>query len=270
MPPERIARLRQELSGRARQPIPSGLVRLELAGEDCGWAAPAAVRCLTAGPAEFELRGEALRPAEVPGLDTGSAEGLTRLLARAAGRLRDHGLAPYWRDELLDVHSGQGRRIASIERGACRILGIATRSVHLNAFDRSGRLLAARRAAHKSTDPGLWDSLAGGMVAAGETDALALRREALEEAGLDTGGLALVQGSGDLIVRPVTEGLMIERFGVFDVALPPEFEPRNTDGEVSEFRPFTIAELIEALEAGEFTLEASLAAVEALQRRGLG
>jgi 8-oxo-dGTP pyrophosphatase MutT (NUDIX family) len=263
---DRLAALRKSLDARARQPIAAGLLRLVLGGSPCGWVEPAAAACLLADSTEFECDGGVLRPAGDPlGIDD-----CTALLGRAACRLRDNGLAPHWRNEQLDVLSDRGARLATIERGACRVLGITTYSVHLNAIDSMGRVVAARRALHKPSDPGLWDSLAGGMVAAGESLTMALQREAMEEAGLDMDRLVLAghgprQRRAYLVQRPVAEGLMIEQLAVFDVRLPEGFEPVNADGEVSAFHRFLISELLPALERGEFTLEASLATLEALQ-----
>jgi len=266
MQTDRLALLRHTLDARARQPIPAGLLRLALEGHACGWVDPAAADCLLAGSAEFVRHGSVLQPAR----DLLGFDDCTALLGRAARRLRERGLAPHWRDEQLDVLSDDGARLATIERGVCRILGITTHSVHLNAFDSMGRVVAARRAMHKPSDPGLWDSLAGGMVAAGETLDQALQRESMEEAGLDMAGLEMAglgprQRRGCLIQRPVAEGLMIEQLTVFDVRLPEGFEPVNADGEVSAFHRFPIVELLPALERGEFTLEASLTTLEALQ-----
>src|SRR5690606_1323182 len=70
------------------------------------------------------------------------------------------------------------------DRAAMRPLGMLTQAVHLSAWAPDGRLWIARRALDKPNDPGLWDTLAGGLVAAGEDCETALLRESREEAGL--------------------------------------------------------------------------------------
>jgi 8-oxo-dGTP pyrophosphatase MutT (NUDIX family) len=123
---------------------------------------------------------------------------------------------------------------------------------------------------HKPSDPGRWDNLAGGMVAAAEEDLGALAREAHEEAGLQLAGLVVVRGSGLPVQRMVAEGLMIETVQVFDVTLPEDYVPRNLDGEVAAFDRRSIAALLDAIERGDFTLEAALTTLDGLQRAILG
>ncbi len=260
---DRVARLQQSCLARANQPLPADRLRLMVAGLPCGWVDARSAACLARPPSPFTLDASQLRLA--PALE--EFDICSRALNEAATRLRDSGRLPGWRNEQLDVHADDGRRLATIERAACRALGIATRSVHLNAFTSNGELLAARRAAHKTSDPGRWDNLAGGMVAAGESDRQALAREAHEEAGLELDGLTLSQGAELRVQRPVAEGLMIETVQVFDVQLSGMYAPRNLDGEVAEFGIWPVDHLMDAIERGEFTLEASLATLDALARR---
>lgn len=56
--------------------------------------------------------------------------------------------------------------------------------VHLHVFDREGRLYLQRRPDWKDIQPGKWDTAVGGHVDYGENVEDALRREALEELGL--------------------------------------------------------------------------------------
>ncbi|MFN3564357.1 MAG: DUF4743 domain-containing protein [Burkholderiaceae bacterium] len=190
------------------------------------------------------------------------------LLADAAFRLRDEGLLQGWRDEQLDVRPlAGGAALATIERAACRPLGIATCAVHLNAFARNGALFVARRADDKPIDPGLWDNLVGGMVGAGETELDALAREAKDEAGLDLAALAPTRGGLLRERRPVREGYLIESVQVFDAVLPAGCEPRNEDGEVAAIELRDVADVLAAIERDEFTLEAALVTLDGLLRR---
>jgi 8-oxo-dGTP pyrophosphatase MutT (NUDIX family) len=192
----------------------------------------------------------------------------TALLAEAAHALRDAGLAPGWRDEPLDVRAApEAAPLATIERAACRPLGIPTVAVHMNGCLPDGRLWVARRAEHKMVDPGLWDNLVGGMVAAGESLERALEREAYEEAGLALATLQPRRGGLVHEARPVFEGYMVETVQVFDVLLPADFAPRNVDGEVAVFAALTPAELVDRIAAGVFTLEAGLVTLDHLLRR---
>ena len=67
-------------------------------------------------------------------------------LRRLALRLQTAGLAHVWRDELLRVCDLHGVPLASVERAAVRVLGIATRAVHLVGFDARGHVWLQQRA----------------------------------------------------------------------------------------------------------------------------
>jgi 8-oxo-dGTP pyrophosphatase MutT (NUDIX family) len=193
---------------------------------------------------------------------------LNDVLARLAVVLRDAGCLRGWRNELLDVY-GEGKRLAVIERAAVRPLGLLTKAVHLNAWSPDGKLWVARRADTKSTDPGLWDTLVGGLAGAGESLDVSLLRESNEEAGLEP--LHLHDRSELRVVlrmhRRLPEGYQVEDILVSDCVLHPSVQPRNLDGEVSEIRLASVAQVLELLEQNLFTLEAELVVLEGLQRR---
>lgn len=260
----RLQALQRRLLARADLPPPAGWIRVWLAGNAIGAASPEVARFLAAREPRCTLDERGLEFVD-DGLDFRDR---CALLADAAHRLRDAGLLHGWRDEQLDVRPlAGGAPLATIERAACRALGIATHAVHMNAFSADGRLYVARRSDHKPIDPGLWDNLVGGMVAAGESELQALAREAKEEADLDLAQLAPQRGGFVRERRPVREGYMVESVQVFDAELPPGLEPRNEDGEVAAIELRDIAEVLDAIERDEFTLEAALVTVDALLRR---
>jgi 8-oxo-dGTP pyrophosphatase MutT (NUDIX family) len=180
-------------------------------------------------------------------------------LAAIAVWLRAAGLAGRWRDELLAVVDAEERPIAAVERSAVRVLGLVTFAVHLVGFAADGRIWVQQRAFDKATDPGLWDTLMGGQVGAGETVETALVRETAEEAGLDVATLLdLKRGDRLTIRRPVDRGYMVEHLDVYRARLPAGVVPRNRDGEVERFECLDAGELEQRLARGDFTLEASL------------
>lgn len=193
-------------------------------------------------------------------------------LARIARWLHERGHTPRWRDELLAVTDQGGAVRARIERSAVRPLGIATRAVHLIAFTPRGEAWVQQRALNKATDPGLWDTLVGGLVAAGESDADALERETWEEAGLRVDDLrGLRRSDGMTVRRPVREGYMVEHIEVYEAVVPESLVPVNQDGEVARFECLAMAQLRQRLEADAFSGEAALilaACLERLRRAG--
>jgi 8-oxo-dGTP pyrophosphatase MutT (NUDIX family) len=230
---------------------------------NCGWVDTDTARCLLEPPSRFESNDGRLTLAP----DPHDPQARSEVLDWAARRLHQAGIVREWRSEQLDVCTDDGRRVATVERAACRALGIETRSVQLNAFRPDRSLVVARRAAHKLSDPNRWDNLAGGMIAAGERDHEALAREAYEEAGLRLAQLPVAHGSRLRVQRMVPEGLMIETVQVFDVQVLSDFVPTNLDGEVAAFQTWPVETAVEAIERGDFTLQSSLAILDALRRR---
>lgn len=189
-------------------------------------------------------------------------------LERIAHWLHAQGLTRRWRGELLPVADTSGRVLAAIERSAGRPLGIATRAVHLVAWTPRGEAWVQQRAHDKAPDPGRWDTLMGGLVAAGESDAEALERETWEEAGLRIEGLRALRRAGHVgIRRPVAEGYMVEHIEVYEAVVPEGVEPVNQDGEVARFERLAPDELLRRLAADAFTLEAGLMLAAGLERR---
>lgn len=263
--PEWLQRLALQLQRRAQPPLAQDRVPLLVGQTQIGTVEPRAARVLRdAGWCTFDPS----RPELV--VDDGSMDVAQRTsrLATAVHVLQAAGLVPGWRDEALDVRaSAHSAPLAVIERAACRPLGIATTAVHLNAYLDDDTLVVAQRALDKQIDPGAWDNLVGGMVPAGESLRMALLREAREEAGLRLDDHRLQTARWFELRRPVTEGLQAEVIHVFDVRLDPTDKLANQDGEVAMIEPRRVASVIDAIERGEFTLEAALATLESVMRR---
>ncbi len=168
-----------------------------------------------------------------------------------------------WRSEALAVRNALGQQVASAERGIFRLLGMGTRAVHLNARTHDSRLWLQQRAMNKATDPGLWDTLMGGMVAATDNLTQALRRETWEEAGIDLNQVQALHAGGHFVVqRPNSVdggvGYVVERIDWFEGLLPDALQPANQDGEVMQFARFNPGQLPNLLAQGLLTTDAAL------------
>lgn len=188
---------------------------------------------------------------------------LTGGLNRLAVALHRLGLAGAWRDEQLAVADAQGQVLGTVERAAVRPLGIVTRAVHLVGQTMDGRFWVQQRAFDKPNDPGLWDTLMGGMVSAEDTLATALVRETWEEAGLHLADLQAVRHGGRLrICRPARDGggagYVVEDIDWYHCTVPDGQVPVNQDGEVACFALMDGHALLQKMRGGEFTLEAAL------------
>jgi 8-oxo-dGTP pyrophosphatase MutT (NUDIX family) len=259
----RLARLNDDLLVHAQEAPPDGARPLEIAGRRCGWITEAARDALL-GTGLAETGEEAVRLA--PGLAPGPA--LDAALAKVAQTLHDAHCLRSWRNELLDVYAGDAR-LGAIERGAVRALGLPTRAVHLNGWTPDGRLWVARRALDKATDPGMWDTLVGGLVGSREDLDLALERECAEEAGLEP---LQLRGREPLrsvfrMRRRLPEGYQVEELLVSTCVLAADTRPTNRDGEVMEITALAVDDAIARIEAGDFTLEAALMIVDDIARR---
>lgn len=190
----------------------------------------------------------------------GDATAAMNALAQA---MRTARLTGPWRNEQLAVYGERDERIGTIERGVVRPLGIATRAVHLIGNAPDGRMWVQQRAFNKANNPGMWDTLMGGMVSAADTLAQALERETWEEAGLRIGDLHDVRLGGHVdFAQPAEEednaGYMRERIDWFAATVAQGMEPENQDGEVERFELWTTQQVQQRMVRGEFTPEAAL------------
>ncbi|AKQ57744.1 DUF4743 domain-containing protein [Bordetella hinzii] len=261
--PERLNRLSAALRDKALQPPPEHARPVYIAGQRCGWATLAACDALR-DSGLVRIEDDALRI--LPALGPGPA--LDAALAQVAQTLRDARCLRGWRDELLDITAGTAH-LGVIERAAMRPLGLLTVAVHLNAWTPDDRLWVARRALSKSTDPGMWDTLVGGLVGSGESFDRALVRECAEEAGLEPDQIGQ-RGPLRTVLRMqrrLPEGYQVEALLTSTCVLAEDTRPANRDGEVMEIATLEIPEVVDRIEAGEFTLEAALVILEDIQHR---
>ena len=122
---------------------------------------------------------------------------------------------------------------------------------------------------NKSNDPGLWDTLMGGMVSSADTIDTALSRETWEEAGLKLSQLQDLSRGGVLSIRkPAIDGngagYVVEEIDWYACIIPDGVVPANQDGEVAQFRLMQTDEVVAAMQRGEFTAEAALILVEVM------
>ena len=198
----------------------------------------------------------------------------TRALRDVALTLRAEGALPAWRDERYAIATELGAPpLAHLERGAARYFGVRTWAAHINGVVEDGatRMWFARRSASKAVDPGLWDNLVGGGIAAGFSVEQTVIKEAWEEAGIDEALARRARPAGTVqVVRPMFDGLQRETVYVHDLTLPETFVPDNRDGEAVEHRLVTLAEAAElvARDGGpdEVTIDASAVVLDYLLR----
>lgn len=198
--------------------------------------------------------------------------------------LRAAGLAPEPRGESIDVFFAGAdgpdfsRSACAVERSLCRAFGLWTRAVRATALlpgmtpaaalarPQAPALLLSRRNLRKRIGPGLWDSLAAGMVQAGEAPAEAMRREAFEEAGLAADAFSDAPAPHEARVeRAVPEGgFMSEATYEWRIVLAPGWRPESRDGEAAGFAPASAEALLALIERRAIMPEAAAAALRLL------
>lgn len=192
---------------------------------------------------------------------------LNALLQRVALALYEVGSIRHWRAETQTVRSSSGVACGELERSAFRPLGLTSQAIHLNAYTANGEFWIGRRAAHKPSEPNRLDTLVAGGMQEGESAWQTLRRESVEEAGLQAEVLANVQFAGTGLCQcAVKDGLHRETVFIFDVCVPEDWRPSNQDGEVAAFYLYRPNQIIEAVLAGEFGKDAGLITLDCLYR----
>jgi 8-oxo-dGTP pyrophosphatase MutT (NUDIX family) len=212
-----------------------------------GWLRPELAARLAAWPSVFSTSCERVRL-----LDPDALGPVVEALAA-------EGFIPGWRNERYRIAD-----LFEIERAAARPFGLTTTAVHVNGIVGGEKMWLARRASTKAIDPGMLDNLVGGGLTAGLSLEQVLVKEAWEEAGIPAElARAATRGGTATILREVPEGVQSELIRVYDLELPASFQPRNQDGEVSEF----LLLAFDRVAAENLTLEAQLTAKDYFKRR---
>lgn len=244
--------------------IPQDELRLHIDGHALGWIRPTVADALVRLQPDAVIRcddGLHLRAGDTPASRSACLQALARQLQTA-------GLLANWRDEAMALVLDDAVFL-TLERAAFRTLGLRTPSVHMNGWVATAdgaALWVARRSAHKFVDPGKLDNLVGGGLAAGESLATGLAREAWEEAGLR---FRRVPGpvSRLLVHRRIGEGVQDECIHVHDVWLPAHWQPVNQDGEVADVFLLPVPQALAQVLAGAFTWDAGLVIIDGLLRQ---
>jgi len=236
--------------------------------ERVGWIRRTDVDALRRWPDVFGIDETSVR------LNASLADVNTRSAALGAviGALYAEGRIPGWRDETYAIRNDfDAAPLAFIERAASRFFGTMTYAVHLNGIvkyrDKPPQLWIARRSETKATDPGMLDNIVAGGIGWGFELMPTLVKECWEEAGMSA---ALAQtaerGRTFHVLQSLPEGTQAEQIFVYDISLPPDFAPRNQDGEVGEHRLARIEEVARWIEEGKLTVDASLATLDCMLR----
>ncbi len=198
-------------------------------------------------------------------------------LERVTRALAADGLLTAWRDERYAVAPAfEAPPWFELERAAARFFGIHTYAAHVNGLVRRDGEIAmwiARRSPTKSIDPDRLDNLVAGGIAAGQSVAATVVKEAWEEAGIAAAVAAGAQRAGTVhICREQPDGLQRETIFVHDLWLPADFVPAGQDGEVAGHRLVPLSEVATLIANDDgpdvVTADAALVMLDCLLRHG--
>lgn len=200
----------------------------------------------------------------------------TRAMADVCEALMQAGRVAGWRGEHYPIAASfSGPVLFTMERAAVPLFGVVGYGVHVNgivedAADAEPKMWIGVRSRNKPTGPGKLDQMVAGGLPAGIGVFDNLVKECAEEADVPAELARRARPVG--LISYVTErpeGLRNDVLFAYDLAVPADFQPRNTDGEVERFELKTLAEVRAILEAGDaFKFNTSLVAIDFLIRRG--
>ncbi len=234
-----------------------------------GWVRPAFAEHLADWPDLFAYRAQALH---TPGA---LIPELSIRLAEVARGLADRGVVPALLDEPYPVTAGaREQAIATVDRALAAPLGLRSFGQHLNGYVRDGeRLLMwiGRRARDRLIFPGALDQLVAGGLPHGIGLQDNLIKECAEEAGMPEGLARQARPVGVLTYNRVAErGFRPDVLYCYDLELPADFVPRNTDGEVEEFLLLPLEDVMRLVrDTDEFKLNCNLVIIDFLVRHGV-
>jgi 8-oxo-dGTP pyrophosphatase MutT (NUDIX family) len=198
----------------------------------------------------------------------------TQILSEVTLRLQEEGVMTHHHGEQYPVtYQGRERAIATVDRAAAPYFGLRAYGQHLNGYVRKeGHLYlwTARRSDDRRNFPNRLDNMVAGGLPYNISLADNLRKECMEEASIpgNLADQALAVGALTYCIEtPV--GLKPDTLYCYDLELPPEFKPRNSDGEVAEFMLMPVEEVAQLVaKTDEFKPNCNLVVIDFLVRHG--
>ncbi|MET0026654.1 MAG: DUF4743 domain-containing protein [Candidatus Thiodiazotropha sp.] len=204
-----------------------------------------------------------------------SFESRTQVLGEVVDVLLSRGVMTHRHGEKYPVtHQGRERSIATIDRAAAPYFGLQAYGQHVNGYvRRKGDLYLwiARRSADRVNFPNLLDNMVAGGLPYDLSLQENLRKECMEEASIPAELADQAVPVGALTYcRETPIGLKPDTLYCYDLELPPDFRPCNSDGEVAEFKLVPVQEVVELVaETDEFKPNCNLVVIDFLIRHGI-
>lgn len=195
-------------------------------------------------------------------------------IAEVVATLAEKGDIPALRNELYGAAEGfADEPLFAIDRAAVSYFGIGARGLHLNGYVRTDeglKMWVGRRAEHRQLYPGMLDQMVAGGQPLGLTIAENLRKEAQEEASIPEELIDKAVPVGAITYCCEGEGgIKPDIQYCFDLEVSADFEPKNRDGEISEFELWSIDRVAEVVASSQrFKFNCNLVIIDFLVRHG--
>ncbi|MBP2226771.1 8-oxo-dGTP pyrophosphatase MutT (NUDIX family) [Azospirillum agricola] len=249
----------------------SGFRPFELDGHHLGWIRHALAQELPGVDPGFVTSPERVTIAP----EIRDFEARSTLLDHAARYLVERGTVKALRGEHYAVMPRWGAEpLMRLDRAVVAAFGIESYGLHVNGFQRGAdgtlSLWIGRRARDREIAPGQLDNMIAGGQPIGLSLGENLVKEAQEEAGLDPATARRAVPVGAIRYTMETEaGLKRDRLFIYDLELPADITPVNTDGEVEEFALWTLDRVAESVRTtGDWKFNVNLVIADFLIRHG--
>jgi hypothetical protein len=205
----------------------------------------------------------------------GGFEPVSAAVDAAVETLVGDGIIPKWRNEFFAVAPRWGAAPHfRLDRGAVPFFGTRSYGVHLNGWlwdkDRL-TLWIGRRAADKKVAPNQLDNIVAGGIPWELSVEETLVKEAAEEADIPALLAGRAKPVGAISYRMETAlGMRHDVLFAYDLEVPGDFTPRNTDGEIASFQRMPADEAVDRVRGGdEFKFNVNLVLIDFALRHGL-
>ncbi len=249
---------------------PARSMPLWAGGHRIGWLRRDNAKALKRHDKVFEVKRDRARL-----LVDGNCERVSRMVDEVVDVLVAERHVPKVRDETFDVAPRWGEQpILRLDRGAVPFFGVRAYGIHLNGFRRDGdglSLWIGQRAKNKQVSPGKLDNIVAGGIGNGYGAAATLVKEAEEEAAIGIELIARAKPAGALTYRMETKlGVRDDVMFVYDLELPADFVPRNTDGEIERFELMPLSVILERIRTtADFKFNVNLVILDFAVRHGV-
>lgn len=207
--------------------------------------------------------------------DLVTPEQRTRAISPILEILHQEGVIDSWVGESYAVNTRYGEEpLFLMERAAVSFFGVRGYGVHVNGLvEKSDGMYIwiARRTKDKPFWPGQLDQMVAGGQPAGIGRLENVIKESAEEANIPKAIARTAKFVSTIHYRGAsTRGMSVDTLFNYDLYLPEDFIPENTDGEVDEFILMPLEEMARITETSEkFKDNCNLVNIDLLLRQGL-